>query len=225
MLLLLCVVISITMCSLASATTVEEKTWGTIKALYRTAEEVEQGPMYRPSAAIGIAWPFGRWDNPNDWVGWQGDSYGGVSGSFCGGHRNHTHSGADLKARDLSRSGCNGVRIYAGFTGKVVQVYKRCENKKSSCNGGYGNTVVIYDVNRHVAIRYSHLSYVAVRKGQRVRRGQYLGKVGKSGNITGPHLHLAAYENIDHFDSQGYPVIPTLCDSEWYCCRVYFYSW
>jgi len=46
-LVFLSVVIGITMCAQAQATTVEEKTWGTIKALYRTTGEVNQDPQYR----------------------------------------------------------------------------------------------------------------------------------------------------------------------------------
>jgi murein DD-endopeptidase MepM/ murein hydrolase activator NlpD len=36
---------------------------------------------------------------------------------------------------------------------------------------------------------YFHLSRAAVREGERVRRGQRLGVVGRSGRVTGPHLH------------------------------------
>ncbi|MFL5262294.1 MAG: M23 family metallopeptidase [Anaeromyxobacteraceae bacterium] len=36
---------------------------------------------------------------------------------------------------------------------------------------------------------YFHLSRAAVREGERVRRGQRLGLVGRSGRVTGPHLH------------------------------------
>lgn len=164
-------------------------------------------------AAIGIAWPFGRWENPYDWVGWTGSSSGGLYTQTGCGYRS-THSGADRLARDLSRSGCYGVMTFAGFAGRIV---------RAGSDGGYGNTVVIYDQARHLALRYSHLSYIAVSVGNRVIAGQYIGAVGNSGKSTGPHLHLAAYENVN--DNNGNPIIPTLCDSEYYTCGTYFYSW
>jgi murein DD-endopeptidase MepM/ murein hydrolase activator NlpD len=39
---------------------------------------------------------------------------------------------------------------------------------------------------------YFHLSEVEVRQGQLVRTGQGIGRVGKSGRVTGPHLHWVA---------------------------------
>ncbi|MFH0805112.1 MAG: M23 family metallopeptidase [Patescibacteria group bacterium] len=167
-------------------------------------------------AAIGIAWPFGGAENPYQWTGWTGASSGGRMWQTGCGYRS-THSGADVMARDLSRAGCEGVKVYAGFGGKVVVA--------SDQRNGYGNTVVIYDAGRRLAIRYSHLSSIGVYRGQPVVCGQYIGRVGNTGNSSGPHLHLAAYENINNFYGDGYPVIPTLCDDSYYTCGTYFYCW
>jgi murein DD-endopeptidase MepM/ murein hydrolase activator NlpD len=39
---------------------------------------------------------------------------------------------------------------------------------------------------------YFHLSKAEVRQGQMVNRGQRIGLVGRSGRVTGPHLHWVA---------------------------------
>jgi murein DD-endopeptidase MepM/ murein hydrolase activator NlpD len=54
--------------------------------------------------------------------------------------------------------------------------------------GGYGNVVEVrYRDGRHGV--YQHLESVYVRKGTWVAGGQGLGKIGTTGNSTGPHLH------------------------------------
>ena len=58
----------------------------------------------------------------------------------------------------------------------------------AAARNGYGNVVVIYHGNG-VTTRYGHLSKIDVEPGQRVRRGEEIGKVGSTGRSTGPHCH------------------------------------
>jgi len=51
-----------------------------------------------------------------------------------------------------------------------------------------GNAVVI-DHGAGVTSNYWHLSRIAVRKGQQVKRGDVIGWVGTTGLSTGAHLH------------------------------------
>jgi murein DD-endopeptidase MepM/ murein hydrolase activator NlpD len=59
---------------------------------------------------------------------------------------------------------------------------------------GYGRYVVIQSSDG-IETLYAHLETLAVRKGQKVRQGQALGKVGCTGRCSGPHLHFEVYDN------------------------------
>ena len=53
---------------------------------------------------------------------------------------------------------------------------------------GYGNEVIV-DHGFGYKTRYAHLNTIDVGVGQTLRRGDKIGEVGKSGKVTGPHLH------------------------------------
>lgn len=89
------------------------------------------------------------------------------------GKKQSQHSGLDL-------DGETGDPIYATNDGEVVMV-RECF--------GSGGTVLIHHGGR-LFTSYFHMSAFAVKEGQRVERGQFIGKVGKSGRVTGPHLHF-----------------------------------
>ncbi len=54
---------------------------------------------------------------------------------------------------------------------------------------------VLVDHGLGVVTSYLHLSEVGVRAGERIRRGQVLGRVGSTGLSTGPHLHWGVRVN------------------------------
>lgn len=82
------------------------------------------------------------------------------------------HTGLDLVAPV-------GTPIHAPADGKVV---------KSSSGGSYGNETHIEHANGVITL-YAHQSTVSVSVGSTVKRGDQIGKVGVTGNTTGPHLH------------------------------------
>ncbi|WP_077797067.1 peptidoglycan DD-metalloendopeptidase family protein [Streptomyces sp. JHA26] len=55
--------------------------------------------------------------------------------------------------------------------------------------GAYGQWIGLSADNGHV-YTYCHLSQRRVKAGQKVAAGQQLGRVGTTGNSTGPHLHF-----------------------------------
>ena len=82
------------------------------------------------------------------------------------------HSGMDFSANV-------GTPIYATGNGVV---------RKAGWEGLYGNCIQI-DHGFGYVTRYAHLSKIDVRVGQKVVRGETIGKVGTTGKSTGPHLH------------------------------------
>jgi murein DD-endopeptidase MepM/ murein hydrolase activator NlpD len=84
-----------------------------------------------------------------------------------------THGGIDI-------AGPLGTPIYAADAGVVVF---------AGWNGGYGNCVII-DHGNGVETVYGHFYVFYPQVGMNVRRGQAIGKMGSTGNSTGPHLHF-----------------------------------
>src|SRR3546814_19636115 len=88
------------------------------------------------------------------------------------------HSGVDF-------GGGYGAPIYAVTDGRVTVAGR---------TGGFGNYVKL-NHGGGLGTGYGHMSRIAVRAGQHVRRGQILGYIGSSGLSTGPHLPFEVYRN------------------------------
>jgi len=97
--------------------------------------------------------------------------YGVRSDPFKGGAA--MHAGIDL-------SGPLGTPIYATADGVVMNAGWN--------SGGYGNLIKI-DHGRGIETRYGHLSSIGIQPGQKVTRGQLIGRMGSTGRSTGSHLH------------------------------------
>lgn len=86
------------------------------------------------------------------------------------------HAGIDFKAR-------YGTPIAAVSDGRVTSAGRA---------GGCGIAVRL-EHGGGLTTRYCHMSQMAVRAGQQVRRGQVIGYVGSTGLSTGAHLHYEMY--------------------------------
>ncbi len=72
-----------------------------------------------------------------------------------------------------------------------------------------GGNYVVIDIGGGYSAFYAHMikGTVKVKKGDKVKKGQVLGKLGNSGNSTGPHLHFHIVKGKDPLASQGVPYV------------------
>lgn len=111
---------------------------------------------------------------PSDRYGWRKDPFTG---------NREFHHGIDISAP-------KGARVVATADGVV---------KFSGRYLGYGRIVVL----QHpfgLSTRYGHLSKLAVKRGQRIKRGDTVGFVGSSGRATGSHVHFEVRLNQESLD-------------------------
>jgi len=94
-----------------------------------------------------------------------------------------SHSGIDIQAK-------SGTPVHASNSGKTVlaQDLYFC-----------GKTVIL-DHGMGVFSYYCHLLKLKVVKGNIVNKGDYIGQVGATGRVTGPHLHWAVKIRGDRVD-------------------------
>lgn len=103
------------------------------------------------------------------------------------------HTGTDFDAS-------TGTSLYATKGGVV-----RFAGYSGGEGTAYGNHIIItsYYNGKFVRHLYAHMSSFAVKSGQRVKDGQYLGRSGNTGNTTGPHLHYEErHSPFGYYDSQ-----------------------
>ncbi len=108
---------------------------------------------------------------------------------YCGGQMYQGHQGTDFGV-----SWVVGVRpVVAGASGTVIETNDGCGTGAwgNTCGGGYGNYVKLLHADGKVTVYgHLHLGTLKVSSGASVACGQELGRVGNSGNSTGPHLHF-----------------------------------
>jgi len=89
------------------------------------------------------------------------------------------HPGMDFAA-------AQGTEIYATGDGTVERADATAQ--------GYGNHIVINHGYGYETL-YGHMSKMAVKVGQQVKRGQLIGYVGSTGLSTAPHVHYEVHKN------------------------------
>ncbi|MCI0477527.1 MAG: peptidoglycan DD-metalloendopeptidase family protein [Anaerolineales bacterium] len=97
------------------------------------------------------------------------------------------HLGIDIGAP-------KGAAVLAADSGYVIQ--------SGWSNVGYGFMILINHGNGYLT-RYGHLSTLNVEVGDSVKKGQLIGRVGSTGNSTGPHLHFEIIRGAVHRNPFG----------------------
>ncbi len=88
------------------------------------------------------------------------------------------HSGTDLGAP-------MGTPVLAAYAGRVAI---------ADFLGGYGLSVTLDHNQGTQQTLYGHLSEIFVKPGEVVKQGEVIGRVGSTGNSTGPHLHFEFHQ-------------------------------
>ena len=122
------------------------------------------------TSSTGFVWPTRGAYRVSSHYGYRSASISGWS----------YHGGIDIV---LGSGSSAGIPVVASASGTVVTA--------NSGWRGYGHTVVI-DHGNGIKTRYAHMypGSITVRVGQRVYQGQQIGRIGSTGNSTGPHLHF-----------------------------------
>jgi murein DD-endopeptidase MepM/ murein hydrolase activator NlpD len=68
---------------------------------------------------------------------------------------------------------------------------------------GYGNLVLVKHDNGYVSA-YAHNGELAVKRGEKVKRGQVVAKSGQTGNVTSPQLHFEIRKGQAPVDPMAY---------------------
>jgi murein DD-endopeptidase MepM/ murein hydrolase activator NlpD len=102
-----------------------------------------------------------------------------ISSGF--GWRRHPITGKSSPHRGIDFPAPTGTPVLAARSGEVVL---------ARWYGGFGNAVILKHTNPSEKTTYAHLSKISVQVGQSVSVGTVIGKVGSTGNSTGPHLHF-----------------------------------
>ncbi len=114
----------------------------------------------------------------SDGFGWRNDPFSGEP---------EFHTGLDIVAP-------SGTLVLATADGVVTRVGRE---------SGYGKMVQLSH-GYGLGTLYGHLSVTLVRPGQRVHRGDVIGRVGSTGRSTGPHVHYEVVKGGRRVDPRKY---------------------
>ena len=116
-----------------------------------------------------------------------------ITQGFAG---SNNHRGLDLVGANYT---LDDIVSYAnGTVNMVTNGYGNGHGE--GVNWAYGNFVKIINDDGTVCL-YAHMQYTSVKVGQRVSKGQVIGRMGNSGNSFGAHLHWEYWSRNDYYSN------------------------
>ena len=112
-----------------------------------------------------------------------------ITQGFVNGHRGLDLVGPNYTLDDI-------VSYANGTVNMVTNGYGNGAGE--GVNWAYGNFVKILNDDGTVCL-YAHMEYTSVKVGQRVSKGQVIGRMGNSGNSFGGHLHWEFWSCNDYY--------------------------
>lgn len=102
------------------------------------------------------------------------------------------HQGLDVSA-------VTGTNLYAPTASTVWKYFYSLDENDHGSAGNYvslkANAMDPFNSNNFLVITYMHMDTVAVTDNQTLSAGEFIGKSGATGNVTGAHLHFEVYSN------------------------------
>ncbi len=107
-----------------------------------------------------------------------------------------SHFNLKRKHPILNRIRAHKGTDYAAPTGTPIKAAGNGKVAFAGTKGGYGKTVILRHGQSYKTL-YAHMHKYGrgIKTGKKVKQGQIIGYVGKSGLATGPHLHYEFYKN------------------------------
>jgi murein DD-endopeptidase MepM/ murein hydrolase activator NlpD len=130
-----------------------------------------------------------------------GSSFGGRnmgSGKYANGLISAGYGARDAQGGNWSSTG--GVHQGTDYnvdSGTPVMAVKDGVVANTTLSADYGQAVIIDHDGGYSSV-YAHLSNKQVSPGTRIIQGQEIGKSGKSGNASGPHLHYEVWKGANN---------------------------
>ena len=149
------------------------------------------------------------------------DGTAGLRDYLCGSRTYNGHDGTDIRIRPFqwNKMDDGDVDIVAAAAGTIILKQDGFQDQSCAWGGGIPWNAVFVEHADGTQTWYGHMktgSTTPKDSGDFVAAGEYLGKVGSSGNSTSPHLHLEVYDPSDNLIDPFQGGCNSLNDDSWW---------